>query len=132
MEEKIVFESNDEILVAQVCDILNEKKIPFIRKDEGSSSYINKVWGASFGVKQIYVSSEDYDKAVKLVDKFSKNVNEKIKDMPEELKENSKTKKEDEEIQEEIRKSRNARRIMFAYVPLIMVMILLLALIFAD
>ena len=56
MQEKEIFESTEESIVIQACEILKENEIPFVRKDEGSGSYLNKTWGSNSGIKKIFVS----------------------------------------------------------------------------
>ena len=71
MEEKKLFEDNDEFLVKQIESILKEDGIPYIRKDEGVGSYMNVAYGQSFGLsKAIYVSNEDYEKAQNAIQIF--------------------------------------------------------------
>ena len=86
MEEKKLFEDNDEFLVKQIESILIENNIPFIRKDEGVGSYMNVAYGQSFGLsKAIYVSNEDYEKAQNAIQIFNEQDFEE-EEIPEELK----------------------------------------------
>ena len=98
MEEKKLFEDNDEFLVKQIESILIENNIPFIRKDEGAGSYMNVAYGQSFGLsKAIYVSNEDYEKAQNAIQIFNEQdfddeeLPEELKETQEELDEDLKT-----------------------------------------
>ena len=116
MEEKFLFSSNNNLEIMQVCDVLKENNIPFIRKEQGAMAYLNLAYGQAFGGANIFVSEEDFDKAQKLIEfiKFDeKNEEENVEelseeDIPEELreieedsngelKENSDNKEENEE-----------------------------------
>lgn len=83
MEEKVVFESSDEILIRQIIGLLEDNDIAYIRREEGSGAYMTILFGQSLTIKQILVSEEDYDKAKKLLKVFE----EAEYDLPEELKE---------------------------------------------
>ena len=53
--------------------------IPFIKKTDGSGSYINISMGQTVQDKRIFVSEDDYDKALKLIEIFiSEENNEEI------------------------------------------------------
>lgn len=83
MEEKVVFESSDEILIRQIIGLLEDNDIAYIRREDGSGAYMTILFGQSLTTKQILVSEEDYDKAKKLLKVFE----EAEYDLPEELKE---------------------------------------------
>lgn len=83
MEEKIIYESNDEFLITQIAALLEDNKITYIRKDLGCGSYLNMFMGATYSTKQLLVSEEDYDKAKKLIELFENTDFE----LPDELKE---------------------------------------------
>lgn len=68
--EKELFRCNDKILVLQICAILEDNNIPYIKKDEGSLSYLNTVAGSNSGLKRVWVSEEDYEKAKELIKMF--------------------------------------------------------------
>ena len=87
MEEKELLSSNDEFLVTQVCAILKQNNIPFIRKDSGAGSYINVTYGKNTTLeKKIIVNSEDFEKAQQLIEVFSEGL-EEDDEIPEELQE---------------------------------------------
>ena len=73
MNEIKLFSSTDDIIISQVCEILNENKIPFIKKQEGSGAYVGVLFGSTIGIKDIYVSEEDYEKAKELIKVFENN-----------------------------------------------------------
>ena len=69
MEEKEVFSSTDEFVVTKLCAILDDKQIPYIRKDGGAGSYLSIAYGQDMlSQKKIFVSDEDYDKVKELID----------------------------------------------------------------
>ena len=96
MEEKFLFSNNNNLEIMQVCDVLKENNIHFIRKEQGTLAYLNLAYGQAFGGANIFVSEEDFEKAQKLIEfiKFDeKNVEEENveelseEDIPEELRE---------------------------------------------
>lgn len=74
MEKEIIeiqlFASIDEYIIEQVCVILEKNNIPFIKKTDGSGSYINISMGQTVQDKRIFVNKDDYDKALKLIEPF--------------------------------------------------------------
>lgn len=81
--EKIIevqlFTSIDEYMIEQVCAILDKNNIPFIKKTDGSGSYINISMGQSLQETRIFVNEVDYDRALKLIEPFTrKEENEEI------------------------------------------------------
>ena len=121
MEEKLIFECNDEIVMQQACELLKDNNINFIRKDEGSGSYLNITMGTSYNEKRLYVIETDFEKATKLIDEFCGQDVE----IPEELKENPYVPDDDVEVHKEINKARNLRKII-VLLPFGMVLIILL------
>ena len=73
MSEIKLFSSTDDILINQVCEILKENNIPFIKKQEGSGAYVGVLFGSTMGIKDIFVSEEDYEKAKELIEVFENN-----------------------------------------------------------
>ncbi len=105
MEEKFLFSSNNNLEIMQVCDVLKENNIPFIRKEQGAMAYLNLAYGQAFGGANIFVSEEDFDKAQKLIEFINfeeENAEEgnevelSEEDIPEELRE------AEEEIEEKM------------------------------
>lgn len=66
-EEIELFHTTDEYKLRQVCSILTENNIPFIRRDEGSGSYINLYMGNSIQTKRVFINKEDSENAKKLL-----------------------------------------------------------------
>lgn len=126
--EKEIYKNTNEILVLQICEILKENNIPFIRKDDGVGDYLNKVWGNNTETKRIYVNSKDYEKAKELLDIFNKSIEENDEGIPEELKESEESTLEN---MKEINKYNKMKKILFVWLPLIMVLILIICLIVA-
>ena len=123
MEEKELFQTTEEVLVLQVCEILKENNINYIKRDEGVGSYLNITCGNNFGLKRIFVRSEDYQNALKLIEIFEKNSrdNEFLQEP-----------QEDEQIMDnEINKYKNIKRALFVWIPLIMMIIVVISIIIA-
>ena len=72
IEVQLISNSN-EIIIAQICDILKENNIPYIKKYDGNGSYLNMSMGSSIQEKRIYVLNRDLDKAKELVEPFISN-----------------------------------------------------------
>jgi len=73
MEKEIqLFSSIDEFIIEQVCAILEKNNIPFIKRTDGSGSYINISMGQTVQDKRIFINRVDYDKALKLIEGFTK------------------------------------------------------------
>ncbi len=73
-EEVQLFSDTDEYLVNQICVILDENGIPYIRKDDGSGAYMNLYMGKSMQEKRIFVNKQDYDKALELISFEKSNI----------------------------------------------------------
>ena len=79
MVEMQLFASTDEYIIEQICAMLAENNIPFIKKTDGSGSYINISMGQSFQEKRIFVNKADYDKSLELIEPFTiKEENEEV------------------------------------------------------
>lgn len=72
-EEVKLFSSLNEYQINQICAILTENNIPFIRKDDGVGSYMNLYMGHSYQEKSIFVSKKDYNKALELISVITTN-----------------------------------------------------------
>ena len=70
-----IFSSSNEYEVSQVCAILNENNIPYVRKDYGSGSYMNIYFGQSIQDKKVFVNEDCYDKALELISNIFSNDN---------------------------------------------------------
>ena len=70
-----IFCSSDEYEINQVCAILGDNNIPFIRRDYGSGSYMNIYLGQSIQEKKVFVNEECYDKALELISTIFYNAN---------------------------------------------------------
>lgn len=82
MQEKEVFSSTDESVVSRLCDIFDTQGISYIRKDEGAGNYLSIEYGQdTLSQKKIFVSEEDYKKAIELIDflEVEESKEEKIK-----------------------------------------------------
>lgn len=70
-EEVLLFSSLNDYQINEVCAILTENNIPFLRKDNGVGSYMNLYMGHSYQEKSIFVSKKDYNKALELISVFT-------------------------------------------------------------
>ena len=69
MIEKEIFSSTDESVVSRLCEIFNDQRISFIRKDGGTESYLNIANGEGIlSQKKIFVNQEDYERARQLIE----------------------------------------------------------------
>jgi len=68
-----VFSSSNEYEINQVCSILSDNNIPFIRNDYGSGSYMNLYMGQSFQDKKVFVSEDCCDRALELISTIFSN-----------------------------------------------------------
>lgn len=71
--EKQLFSTSNEYEINQICSMLTENNIPFLRKNDGSGSYMNLCMGQSIQEKRIFVSKKDYDKSIELISPFISN-----------------------------------------------------------
>lgn len=71
-----LFSSVDEYETNQVCAILKENDIPFIKRTDGSGAYMNIYMGQSIQGKRIFVSESDYSKSLELISPFISNEEE--------------------------------------------------------
>lgn len=126
MEEKELFKSSEEILTVQVCQILKENNIAYVKRHEGIGSYLNMVCGSNQRSTTIYVSPEEYDKATKLIEIFNnENIEYESDEIPEELKEIV----DEEEMEEDIKKYKNMKKILYIWAPVTMIAIAICAII---
>lgn len=65
--EKELYKSADDFLVSQICAILEDNNIPYIKRYDGAGSYLNISMGTSMNLKRILVGEEDYEKAIELI-----------------------------------------------------------------
>ncbi len=70
-----IFSSSNEYEINQVCSILGDNNITFIRKDYGSGSYMNIYFGQSIQYKKIFVNEDCYEKALELMSSILANAN---------------------------------------------------------
>lgn len=82
--ENQLFSSSNEYEINQICSILTENNIPFIRKNDGSGSYMNLYMGQSIQEKRVFVSKKDYNKSIELISPFISNEIEVEDDINEE------------------------------------------------
>lgn len=64
---KLVYSSSNEHDILLAISILKDNNINFIRKDSGSGSYMNIYMGQSIQEKTLYVNTNDYYKALDLL-----------------------------------------------------------------
>ena len=113
--EKQLFSSSDEYTIEQVCAILEKNNIPFIKRTDGSGSYINISMGQTVQDKRIFVNEDDYNKALKLIESFTKQDDE------EEL---------DSDMQKEINKYARIKKLMVLFIlglPILAIILIIIA-----
>ena len=129
MEEKQLFESSEDVVILQICEILEENNISYIRRNDGADSYLNLAWGSSNGVTKIFVSSEDYERAMNLIEVFNgENIEYEDGEIPEELKEVV----DEKEMEKDINKDKNMKKILYAWAPLTMLLIAIIIFVIAS
>ncbi|MCI8470840.1 MAG: DUF2007 domain-containing protein [Clostridia bacterium] len=79
-----LFSTSNEYEINQICSILTENNIPFIRKNDGSGSYMNLYMGQSIQEKRIFVNKKDYDKSIELISSYISNEIDVEEDISEE------------------------------------------------
>ena len=116
MEKEIqLFASIDEYIIDQVCAILENNNIPFVKRTDGSGSYINISMGQTVQEKRIFVNKDDYDKALKLIEPFTEQ------EENEEL---------DSDMQKEINKYARIKRLMVLFIfglPILAIILIIIA-----
>ena len=113
--EKQLFSSSDEYTIEQVCAILENNNIPFIKRTDGSGSYINISMGQTVQDKRIFVNEDDYNKALKLIESFTKQDDE------EEL---------DSDMHKEINKYARIKKLMVLFIlglPILAIILIIIA-----
>lgn len=88
--EKQLYSGIDDYVINEICEILKQNEIPFIKKADGSGSYMNISMGKSLQEKRIFVNESDYEKALSLIEIFTVDNKDNKKD-EEELVNKSKT-----------------------------------------
>ena len=129
VEEVLLVASVNDVTINQICAILNDNNIPFLKVDEGSGSYMNVYMGFSNQEKRILVNKEDYEKAKELISPVLTTTEEEgleKDELPEEL-------KEDAEVVKEKVDSKTAHKMLWqifgfllVLVPTIIVLIVLI------
>lgn len=83
--EKQLYSGIDDYVINEICEILKQNEIPFIKKADGSGSYMNISMGKSLQEKRIFVNESDYEKALSLIEIFTVDNKDNKKDDEEEL-----------------------------------------------
>lgn len=84
-EEMQLFSSLNDYQINEVCVILTENNIPFVRKDNGAGAYMNLYMGHFLQEKRIFVNKKDYNKAHELISVITDiNEDETIEEGPKE------------------------------------------------
>ena len=120
-----IFSSSNEYETNQVCEILSDNNIPFIRKDYGSGSYMNIYFGQSIQDKKIFVSEECYDKALQLISSIFSNDNF-VKEGIQELEDMEETEAEDKSHKKN-KWIDTLLRVCILSIPCILVILLIIA-----
>jgi len=130
-EEIELIATTDEYETTQICILLEKNEIPYIRRDNGSGSYMNLYFGQSIQIKRIFVRKEDYDKASVLISAFSFNLSETLdeKENVQELEDENKQLKQEEIEEQEGKKYQSIRKwfgILSIIVPIIILIVILI------
>lgn len=113
MEEKELFKSKENFMILQICGMLQEKNIPYIKS---SDSYRNIGYRSESSQTKIFVSSEDYERAKMLIEVFDENaIIYNNDELPEELKEAV----NEEEMEKDIQKYKNIKNTVYFWIPTI-------------
>lgn len=118
-----IFSSSNEYEINQVCSILDDNNIPFIRKDYGSGSYMNIYFGQSIQEKKIFVNEDFSDKALELISTIFSNANFVEEDVQE--------LEESEENDDSNKKYRWFKRLLVFFILGVPCIILILVIIFS-
>lgn len=132
-EEIELIATADEYETNQICILLEKNNIPYIRRDDGSGSYMNLYFGQSFQMKRIFVRKEDYDKASELISAFSFKLSNTPDDNEniQEIEEETEPELDQEEIEEKQEKNkyqliRKSFGILFVIIPIIIIIVVLM------
>lgn len=100
--EVLLYSSVKEFEISQICALLEDNNIPFIRQDGGSGSYMNLYMGQSAQEKRIIVTQDNYEKALEIITPIISK------------EENIKNEKEDDVVEEDniVKKSKFIIRII--------------------
>ena len=113
--EKQLFTSIDEYIIEQVGAILEKNNIPFVKRTDGSGSYINISMGQTVQDKRIFVNKDDYDKALELIEPFiNKEENEEL----------------DSDMQKEINKYARIKKLMVLFIlglPILAILLIVIS-----
>lgn len=88
IEEIKLYSDTNDFIISQVCTILENNNITYVKTTEGAGGYLTISTGISHKTKRIFVSKEDYEKASDLIKNIIEDdVNTNIDDeeLPEEL-----------------------------------------------
>lgn len=88
IKEVELFSSDNDFTISQVCAILEDNNIEYIKTEEAVYGYMKISTGVSYGNKRISVSNQDYEKALMLIKDIQENSDKDIavEEIPEELK----------------------------------------------
>lgn len=120
MSERLLYTSSNNIYTEQICQMLDENKIPYIKRDDGIGQYSRIAMGTSTYSQNIYVDDTDFDKANNIVQIFINDVDE------------IETNEDDEYNAKESKKASNMRRIMALicmFLPLLVIILVAIAVI---
>ena len=126
MEEKELFKSKENFMILQICGMLQENNIPYIKSRD---LYRRIGCRSESSETKIFVSSEDYEKAKILIEVFDENAIVYNNDeLPEELKEAV----NEEEMEKDIQKYKNMKITVYFWIPTIMSVIAIIVSIIAN
>lgn len=124
-EDVELYSSLVEYEISQICAILEDNKISFIRKDYGSGGYMNLYYGQSIQEKKVFVHKNDYDKAAEIISVFLDtkldNNNEQTEQDP---------KEDDNDNYKKYKLIRTLFKVYLIGLPLILIILFIIAYIF--
>lgn len=122
--EVLLFSTMNENEINQVCAILNDNEIPFIRRDSGSGSYMTIYMGFSLQEKCIYIAEKDFERAQELIcGMFSEDV--EYEEIPE-LKEEPISENEEKEYNEKQKVLKKLFKLWYVDLGIIMIVLILI------
>ena len=126
MEEKELFRSKENFMILQICGMLQENNIPYIKSRD---SYRKIGYRSESSETKIVVSSEDYERAKTLIEVFDENaIVYNDDELPEELKEAV----DEEKMEKDIRKYKNIKNTVYFGIPTIISVIAIIVCIIAN
>ena len=127
MEEKALISVNSEYLLNQVKDLLKENGISYVIRTEGFGSYRRIAYGATSAMTTIYVSDEDLDKSLKVIEIID-GIYGNDKDLSDTIPDEFKEIEEEKDYNDKYNKKIGMIRHLFVFVLLGMILLMVVIL----